>query len=644
MITGLRLRLKREPMKFALSTFFLLLSLLAGCQPADERNINQPFYTTEVPPTVSLLYVAPDGNDKNPGTQGEPLATVAEAVRRLEKGGGVIRLAPGVYCEQVRLSIQATETAPLVIEGARTSSGDWLSILSGEERLDRSLWAARPDLGAGVYAYPRGEARLMLINGKSVARLDAKALAREEDGGSSKPRTVHEVLAWPEDHALPQPTGSIAFWDAIGGVYTSSADDRELYLRLAGGMNPAEQEVGIAREGATVTLASSRYVILRNLLIRGGQHGVDLLGERTNHNRVESCYIPHGQRRIYLGEGASDNVIAGNRLEMGFIGQPTGAWTIGENQLESAESTAAGQKRFIYLFFKYWASPVQTSDDASIHIETKTGVTRIENNLLDGGLTGIRLRGNAVASGNVVRRMSSVGTSAGPGAQRVIWKGNLFSDCNINIRFQSMNQGEARELRFLNNVSIQPDGRGQHLFCHYFGETPQTPAHRMVIAQNTFLGGHFGLTLPRMQQAAQGIPGFLVMNNRFIGIDRLLRASREVLGNRLMFGAFDYNQIVARQIVGPTAAVWMGGHNLVSESAAGWQWTELDYTAPADDPAAGKGFDTTQPYRFDGKVFPPPAATTESDLSRVDPEVTPGAPKLDFTPVLLHRPPELVRF
>jgi hypothetical protein len=41
-----------------------------------------------LPIKAAELWVAPDGNDGNPGTQAKPLASVASAQRQARRGGG----------------------------------------------------------------------------------------------------------------------------------------------------------------------------------------------------------------------------------------------------------------------------------------------------------------------------------------------------------------------------------------------------------------------------------------------------------------------------------------------------------------------------------------------------------------------------
>ncbi|HWL52578.1 MAG TPA: hypothetical protein VNQ90_09090 [Chthoniobacteraceae bacterium] len=589
----------------------LLLFLTTACRPQALQRTDAPIDATAIRDDTPLLYVSPTGGDDAEGTATAPLGTLAEAIRRAEAAPGtVIRLKPGTFRERVKITTHATAQQPLIIEGARNASGEWLSIVDGSHALDPSLWKLRNDLGPGVYAYPGETPRLILVNDKMVAHLDRRALERQplEEGASR--RTVGEILAWPEDYLHTYRYHPIPFWQTLGGIYTSAQDQKEFYLRLAGGVNPATRPVAVASEGGTITIDGGQHIILRHLLIKGGQHGVEIGGEGAADNLVEGCYIPHGRRRINLAEGATRTVIRGNRLEMGFIGNPTGAWALGYDQdgsVTEEEKLDAAKKAFVYNYFKYWASPVQTSDDVSILIGADTRQTRVEENLLDGGLIGISLRNTSDVEiiGNTIRHFSSVGTAAGMGSYRAVYDGNLFSDCSINLRLHSLNTPGRREIYLLRNTSILPKGRGTHLFCHFFRETERTPDHFIAVYHNTFLGGVRGLWLPPAKRPEQALHGFQVVNNQFIDCGTFLVPREAATHDRAMFGHFDHNRIAASHFSKSGKPVWFGSHNVMSDDAPGWHWDALTFQAPADDPGRHTGIDLSHPYQLDDKSYPP---------------------------------------
>lgn len=607
-----------------LSLLSLATALLALIQSGCSEPSSEAIYATPLQENAQVLYVTPSGNDAAAGTVKEPLATVQAAVSKSSSSQyTIIRLAPGIYREQVRISGQ--RTAPLILEGARNAKGEWLSIIDGSQQLDPTRWEARPEVGPGVYAYPNPEIAFLLVNQRSVARLDQRALLRRLSEKDPRPKSITEVLAWPEDHKVPYRTRMVPFWDTIGGVFTPSLDGKELWLRLKNGANPSQSVTFAACEGATVTLQDTNHVVLHNLQIRGGRNGVDVIG--GSENRIEQCYIPHGRRRINI-EKAAATAVVGNRLEMGFYGFQTGAWGMDDGTPDSEINLTAARKGLIYNFFKYWASPVQTSDDVSIAVNGK-GETLIQGNYLDGGLIGVGLQSNARVKGNVIRRMSSVGTGIREGAKTVIYDGNLFSDCNINIRLHAMNLGPAREIYIVRNTSILPDNCGSHIFVHNYKEPVQSAPHQIFVCQNTFLGGNRAIRPgPNEDHPGQGLPHFYVLNNRFIGIHQLIGARRLTLQRADMFGVLDYNQIAVGSLTPHLHPVWMGEHNLMENDLAGWKWDELDYTMPANDSAAGRGLDLTKPYVLKGKEHPA--------LSILDSTTTPGAPKPNIANILKH--------
>jgi hypothetical protein len=67
-------------------------------------------------PTLATLYVAPNGNDGNPGTQSLPLLTIQEAADRSQPGTLVL-VQPGVYRETVDVPASGTAAQPIVFRG-----------------------------------------------------------------------------------------------------------------------------------------------------------------------------------------------------------------------------------------------------------------------------------------------------------------------------------------------------------------------------------------------------------------------------------------------------------------------------------------------------------------------------------------------
>lgn len=60
----------------------------------------------------ATLYVAPDGDDANPGTRAAPLRSVGAAATKA-RAGATVRVAPGTYAENVKSSANGSATAPI---------------------------------------------------------------------------------------------------------------------------------------------------------------------------------------------------------------------------------------------------------------------------------------------------------------------------------------------------------------------------------------------------------------------------------------------------------------------------------------------------------------------------------------------------
>jgi hypothetical protein len=101
------------------------------------------------PPTLRTLYVAPDGDDGNPGTDpAAPLRTIQRAAD-LSQAGDLVSIQPGVYRESVSVTTSGTAGQPIVFRG---SAG---AILDGaDEAIAGGVsWTAE---GGGVYSRVTG--------------------------------------------------------------------------------------------------------------------------------------------------------------------------------------------------------------------------------------------------------------------------------------------------------------------------------------------------------------------------------------------------------------------------------------------------------------------------------------------------------
>ena len=92
-------------------------------------------------------YVAPSGNDENPGTEAEPFRTIQRAAYTTE-AGDVVTVATGIYREQVELFASGLPDSPIRFQAA----ADGCVIVSGADYLDLDwsvyegdIWVAATD-------------------------------------------------------------------------------------------------------------------------------------------------------------------------------------------------------------------------------------------------------------------------------------------------------------------------------------------------------------------------------------------------------------------------------------------------------------------------------------------------------------------
>lgn len=180
-------------------------------------------------PTLRTLYVAPSGDDGNPGTDpGAPLRTIQRAAD-LSQAGDLIAIQPGVYREGVSVTTSGTASQPIVYRG---SAGAILDGADGTIAAGVS-WTA---VGGGVYSRVTGFATGHLVT---------------EAGRLYRYGTLGDL----------QTLGA----GAPGGFYF---DGTTLYVRFADNSNPATHTVHVARIENGFYLESVSNVRIENLEIR----------------------------------------------------------------------------------------------------------------------------------------------------------------------------------------------------------------------------------------------------------------------------------------------------------------------------------------------------------------------------------------
>ena len=89
------------------------------------------------------MYVAPDGNDANPGSLKQPFRTLAKAAAALQPGDTCI-LRGGVYREVLRPGCSGTAAQPIVFQAADGEAPmiSGADLLTGWQAETGGLWSA----------------------------------------------------------------------------------------------------------------------------------------------------------------------------------------------------------------------------------------------------------------------------------------------------------------------------------------------------------------------------------------------------------------------------------------------------------------------------------------------------------------------
>ena len=101
---------------------------------------------------AGVLHVSPGGNDKNPGKAESPLATITRAAA-LAQPGDTVKIAPGLYREQITFRRSGRPGAPVVFAGTRGPKGEFLTVVEPPGKtLDK--WTSAPEIGKDVWKTP----------------------------------------------------------------------------------------------------------------------------------------------------------------------------------------------------------------------------------------------------------------------------------------------------------------------------------------------------------------------------------------------------------------------------------------------------------------------------------------------------------
>ena len=490
------------------------------------------------------LYVSPAGSDKNPGSAKAPFATIARAARAV-KPGDTVKIGPGVYREQVTFRKSGKKGAPVTFSGTRGPKGEFLTVIESPG-IVIDKWAAAPEVAPGVWkAKVAKRPNVVMMDGKMIALINEKTMALEREvklpgildenrfWGKWAPggRTPGlDLLALPADIQVTHRyfgKRRELFWPVLNYVL-SGWKEGSLYVRFANGDTPLKHKF-TASFGEGFSLANVSHLKFTDLHMRGSRYQFHLTG-KSSFITIENCLLMHGGARIRIDAGVTNTVVRNNIMTLGFI----------RDDLFGLRSSADMRGGLLYLIFKYI---IGTSLSDDVGVTSRGSDTLITGNIILRGLIGIQGFGPKWnIHSNVIREMSSVGTTTGPEGDGEFHE-NLVMNCGIPIRIHRIREKRRDPLRteyHYRNLIVQAPHGGTAVFVHcssmivgddlvnfekdkdgkmVYKKNPPNPVDpgRFYIYHNTFWGGQDGgyaLMVDRLARIFNGsVMPFYFINN-----------------------------------------------------------------------------------------------------------------------------------
>jgi len=223
------------------------------------------------------------GNDTNPGTQEEPVATIGKALELVPGPGTKVLIHPGTYREaNLQLTKSGTRFEPVIIEANEPGT----VIISGSE-----IWSGWQNIGGGKYThswpYDWGDNGWLWTSPEGVPGISRRQEMVFVDG---------ELYTQILDLA-----------DAEAKTYCVNENNDMLYLTMSSGENPADHTVEVAT-GDLLFSCGRDYYVLRGLAFQQANVAARTGG---SHILIEDCSFNYcNSQGIYLGwEGRSEDIV-----------------------------------------------------------------------------------------------------------------------------------------------------------------------------------------------------------------------------------------------------------------------------------------------------------------------------------------------
>lgn len=545
---------------------------------------------------AATIHVAKDGAAGNPGSEEQPLDTIAAAVERA-RPGDIIRVHAGTWRETVTPAVSGEPDAPIVLEGERGPDGEWRTVL--DIGVPVTGWEPAPEVGEGVFRTDD-----LGFNPHSMT-LDGRQILRMHDTRIMQPGTGLRYLALPPDAPVEEEYGhyveGLGFWDGVEVIYGSL--DGVTYIRFRDGDDPTGMDLRAAPAGGGIQLQDVGHWTIRDLRITNAEDCVVIEGEGAHDNTVERCFLSNGHNRVVITEGAAHNTVRDNEMTLNYHGfDDPGAWGAAEKSLYTATRCR------VYRVFKTIQGP-GGSDDHGVWVRRTGPGNEVAGNHIYAGLIGVSLADTPETSvhHNVIHGMSSIGVLTSEVARRgavdLQVHDNLVYDCNINIRLHHYNNclPDARREYHYRNLSWQREGMGSHIYVHWTSKeiTEGCEPPSLYLYHNTFAGGLRGFVTSGWADDDGGNPGIWLLNN-IIGGDIALYGSSPFMAGPEMMGPVDHNWIIGA--INHGDAAWLGEHNVVA-AAGPWPADAVpNFTLDEDSPARGIALDLSRPFEVMGRA------------------------------------------
>ncbi|MBW2523564.1 MAG: right-handed parallel beta-helix repeat-containing protein, partial [Deltaproteobacteria bacterium] len=540
------------------------------------------------------LHVAVDGSNANDGTATAPFATIQHAVDAAAPGQ-TVRVSAGTYYERVVVSTSGTNEAPIVLEGECGADGEWLTIIDGSE--PTAGWVPAPAVdpdGHGVYQTDAigFEPLCMIAGGRDVPRLAHHG--DEYDGFLYLPLPADEIV-------VTQYLGlEVNYWDGIEGLYFHESGTT--YLRFRDGEDPSTMDVRAAPDAAALRVDDAGFVTVRNFLIRGAARGVEIAGSGAVGNVIEHNHLMHGQWRVQLRDGAADNEVRRNIMQMsGLSDYAPGAWGGGSTYEHAV-------KEHIYNTFKHevGAGTWSPEDDGGVFIAEAGSGNRIHGNDVFDTLVAINVRATSDVEifDNELHAISSVGMLPGTGGEHDLRiHDNLIYDGNILVRFHHWEEWD-RSVYFYRNRLYNPPGVGSHMYFH-FSQEQSTPSDYTVLwfYHNSLAGGSRAISVSGWSYDNGGLQKTRFVNNALSAPRLYGGGGQSFYEDSSMVDLFDFNWLGGAFSYGAVPA-WSGSHNIEAEGERLWDDAAMpDFLVDQSSPAREAGIDLSQPFTIEAETY-----------------------------------------